>query len=114
MSLYLSVAWRTAARDACDSALATPTPPSEKMAANVRARMPIRFFTSHLEGNFVDVWSRVAGALVDAHDRLARRARDEAEHLPCLRVQPRLLVMDTLLALDREIATMGFGELLLG
>src|SRR6185503_3745886 len=113
MSLYLSVAWRTAASDACDSALATPTPPSAKTAASVRARMLIRFFTSHLERNFVDVGRRVAGAFVDAHDGLLRRSRDQAEDLPRHGVQPRLLVMDTLRSLDREVATVGLGELLL-
>src|SRR5262245_51260427 len=91
-----------------------PAAPATNASANERARSArIRIFTSHLDWNFVHVGGRVAGAFVDAHDGLTRGPRHEAEDLARLGIQPRPLVVDALLALDREIATMGLGELLL-
>src|SRR3954452_18702204 len=56
----------------------------------------------------------MTGPLVDADHRLARRARGEAEHPAGGRIEPGALEMDPLLRFDREIAFMGFLELLPG
>src|SRR4026209_1633561 len=106
MSWYLSVTARTAAGSAWPRAVATPALPTTNASPSDSARtLLILVFTSHLERNFVDIRRRMACALVDAHPGLLRRTGHEAEHLPRNRVEPRLLVMDALLGLDREVAT---------
>src|SRR6185369_17772416 len=106
-SWYLSVTARTAAASAWPRALATPAPPTMNASASGTARINRNVFTSHLVRNFVDVWGRVAGSFVNPHHGLTCRPGHEAEDLSCIGIQPRPLVVDALLALDREVATMG-------
>jgi hypothetical protein len=56
----------------------------------------------------------VAGALVDAHDRLLARPGRQAEHLAGLGVQPGALEVHALLALDGEVRLVCFLQLLGG
>jgi hypothetical protein len=50
---------------------------------------------------------------VDADDRFLGRAGDQAEGAARIRVEPRVVVADPFLVLNREIAPMGLLELLL-
>src|SRR5689334_22601262 len=65
----------------------------------------------NLDRELVDLGRGMAGALVDAHDALAAGAGRQAEDLAGLRVEPRALEVDTLVALDREITLVGFLQL---
>ena len=65
-----------------------------------------------LDRDLVHLRRRMAGVLVDAHDRLLRRTGREAEDLAGLRVEPGVLVVDALLGLDVEVALVGLGQLL--
>ena len=66
----------------------------------------------HLGGDLVDLGRRVPGALVDAHDGLARRPGRQAEDLARLAVQPGVLVVHALFVLDLEVALVRLGQLL--
>src|SRR3954447_1462169 len=87
------------------------------MARRVRRRGAPGFGgagSSELDRKLVDLVRRMAGALVDAHHRLARRPGGEAEHLPRLGIEPRPLEMDALVPLDLEVALVCFLELVGG
>src|SRR5262245_21544100 len=67
--------------------------------------------SGHLDGELVDLRRGVTCALVDSHDALAAWARRETEDLAGLRVEPGPLEVNALVALDRQIALVGFLEL---
>ena len=85
--------------------------PAARSATAAPSRAPPTV-SSDLDRELVDLRGRVAGPLVDPHDRLARRPGREAEDLARLRVEPRPLEMDALVLLDREVALVRLLELL--
>jgi hypothetical protein len=64
-----------------------------------------------LDGELVDLRSRMSRALVDSHHALAAWTRRQAEDLAGLGIQPRSLEMDAFVTLDCQVALVRFLEL---
>src|SRR5436853_1537032 len=89
-------------------------PPRKPMLTARFRRRQAAFPRSDLDRHLVDLVGRMSGTLVHPHHSFTARARDEAERLPRLGVKPCLLVVDALLALDRQVGLVSLLEILGG
>src|SRR5688572_30617693 len=91
--------------------IARPKPMTVSPMASV-SRIVIRRRISDLHRELIDVGGGVTRALVDPHDRLARRPGREAEHPAGVGIEPGALEVHALLRLDREVPPVRFVQLL--